>query len=42
MCIPDKYIEPHNCCGDTMRKIMDTDKLVHIKPIVNEHADENV
>ena len=45
MCIPDKYIEPHDCCGETMCKIMNTTSAVNIKKPVfveNHNADENV
>lgn len=45
ICIPAKYIEPHNCCGETMKRIMNTDKCINlpiIVPELNENADENV
>ena len=45
MCIPDKYIEPHHCCGETMCDIMNTTSAVNIKKpvlVINTNADDNV
>ena len=45
MCIPDKYIEPHDCCGETMCKIMNTTVAVGMKNTkleINRNAEENV